>query len=1483
MKKKFIGALLLSLVLLGGTQEVFALSANGTGSSSSGSSQSASSSGGSAVPSSSSSFGGDKGTSGTVDKGEDTGGGCSCTVIINCKCNPLDQYNVYTPKITCIHNLNALFASVKSDNQVPPDVYYVPRLDELPFDLKSFVTGLGEEDKNGFRKSRFALVYDGFFDSEAQPYLYELPTGRREQSAGTKGRAYTSKSVAAQFNDRALETIGYDIMLKKETITADGTGGDWKFTYDAKPAGTDVLTAQVAAMDLYKAMGVFEYDVTYAFGEDADFEADTSPILQSVGFLTDKNNGEKGFNVSEGKTYIGVTRTIPRLYWERYIDDGINLGLTSLDSDDLSTIYHVAAPIQRSTKINMLQFCNMAVAIMNLYGESSISPEEELQFKQTCSKYLLDVPEATDVELDSLRYLIIKGIIKPQDLKDVDWFGGCHLYSADRQDIPTNYVLGMLGRIADKDSRYKMPEPDSESQELLDAGYMETNVTVSGALDVTQANTNSRLAYDYLIEVTDDTACYLSPRNAQEGQGETTGNEDDKESSLDITYEENGGSLHGTNIAHVADVMQRGVNVLYDMDGKPYFLDTGSVTPSLSSKIVPAMSPSQLDTYDVSSGSSQGNKPRYYYYGIVEYNGRYFYHFKFNKKAIEKLNGTEFTFSYYDKKFKPVKLEHQKAQDNLSDVKIVDKDDEPSFTVDCAGIENGGLFTRQNGAWRRFDFNDVNFSEEFIDSTRYVAIPTAAENYETLIFYVSNRTYEKKLKKVKTVDDTSWASYLAWVDSGTIEWDDLVKSKTGDTLSLKAEEIDNNFGDGTKIFAYALRPANTNNTSQYFEEYTRFEVITNNMDHIKESRLFKQSLTAAEQQDEVLKGYYRENSEDGSRTSLLVSVDYLKSQDIITDFEKISKDVYCITSSDYDNNIIINTKLNLIIVGNTVFSVNRVEDSANRHKVLEGEEYINDNDVLYKKINGVEYVNYRACFGWSGDFAIIADSAEDAVMATSPKSYGIAQKFGSGQKLEYGVEDVMTYMPSATTKTMTVDLVAAKSGLNAQKIKANGILMTGTYSLAPYIIVHTESNLANDYLFVWHFNDVMDSAGDEYKIKQKRSKKSIELLKNLLGIEIKPQKGYRLVYYVLDKKATTEKEAEENGGFQYVELESQSVAKLGASETATIGWVYHAPKLKPTKAIDIYAKTGAKKGTKLEKGDLAIPIFEIDKLLSSTKYGDANVNTCSEDENSDKCPLGTMPCTFSNNVKSGLITIKTDGTIKQAGKGISGDAYGKDTSSYHIWTAPVSLFNQIKGLGFNDVESLDNVSVYYGTAACNCSSGKLTIKGTSTAIDTESKAIVAYRGSSQNSVYVITDGVNYIKDLLEEVETKLEFVLSESASVVDWNRYSFDRLIHNLDNWSSIAYLFILAVVPRIAEFLMLILIMLSLISNVKPWQYFCRNWFDVYDALSMGHQSVDTIDMKRTVLVSMWAMALFIMIQDGVLFNFIIWISKGIVAIYQH
>ena len=140
---------------------------------------------------------------------------------------------------------------------------------------------------------------------------------------------------------------------------------------------------------------------------------------------------------------------------------------------------------------------------------------------------------------------------------------------------------------------------------------------------------------------------------------------------------------------------------------------------------------------------------------------------------------------------------------------------------------------------------------------------------------------------------------------------------------------------------------------------------------------------------------------------------------------------------------------------------------------------------------------------------------------------------------------------------------------------------------------------------------------------------------------------------------------------------------------------------------------------------------------------------------------------------------------------------------------------------------------------------------------------------------LVTDG--------ETDELAPEMIITEPETLVDWGAYKFGRLVENLDSWSSIALIFILNVLPRVAMILFFVLMLLSLIKDVRPWRMFCQNVFDIYSFLTFGRQNVDTIDMKRVFIVSLICFSLFLMIMDGLAFEVIIWFCRFFIALWQH
>lgn len=127
-----------------------------------------------------------------------------------------------------------------------------------------------------------------------------------------------------------------------------------------------------------------------------------------------------------------------------------------------------------------------------------------------------------------------------------------------------------------------------------------------------------------------------------------------------------------------------------------------------------------------------------------------------------------------------------------------------------------------------------------------------------------------------------------------------------------------------------------------------------------------------------------------------------------------------------------------------------------------------------------------------------------------------------------------------------------------------------------------------------------------------------------------------------------------------------------------------------------------------------------------------------------------------------------------------------------------------------------------------------------------------------------------------------DLVNANQPGKIDWGEYTFNTLIHDIDNGLSILLIIVLNIIPRIGLFVFLILITLATISNVKPWKRFCTSIFDPYKLLTFGHADVNTVDTKRLLITSIIAMAAFALFMDGTLIHALTWISQFVMTMIE-
>lgn len=120
----------------------------------------------------------------------------------------------------------------------------------------------------------------------------------------------------------------------------------------------------------------------------------------------------------------------------------------------------------------------------------------------------------------------------------------------------------------------------------------------------------------------------------------------------------------------------------------------------------------------------------------------------------------------------------------------------------------------------------------------------------------------------------------------------------------------------------------------------------------------------------------------------------------------------------------------------------------------------------------------------------------------------------------------------------------------------------------------------------------------------------------------------------------------------------------------------------------------------------------------------------------------------------------------------------------------------------------------------------------------------------------------------------------DATAGFDWEQFFHDVGLQNADDWLTIAIIAVLNILPRIFMFAFILLMGLSLIANVKPWQVFCDKVFDPYKLLTFGRKDVHTIQLKMVFLYSIIALALFGLFQNGIILEIIAWFARAVTGI---
>ena len=559
--------------------------------------------------------------------------------------------------------------------------------------------------------------------------------------------------------------------------------------------------------------------------------------------------------------------------------------------------------------------------------------------------------------------------------------------------------------------------------------------------------------------------------------------------------------------------------------------------------------------------------------------------------------------------------------------------------------------------------------------------------------------------------------------------------------------------------------------------------------------------------------------------SLLVSFDYLKSHGYASTMNKLPGGGYIITvTKGATSNVTLLPDKRKIIVGNTMYSTG--------------------DEVLVYESGGSTYVNYRACIGWTSDLLCINND-------------GVLSVYEQGTVRDY-TKQVFTGSKSVRVP-FTSASIQVGSYASRDDIRNNAIRMTATYPLGNYLVVMGDGSVTSgDVLFTVQRKRVRVN-GNEHELSDDSNART--LFQQMTGMSLDYiSEDYHVSSYPLSRDDA------DGNGFDYIEIPANTANEMAA---ITVGYVYY-----PREYSDV---TQALSSCAMGSDENPIPI-----ISSGYSFLDLNLNTYSIGEMAPLEEYGTMPyMMYSGNRrdKDSVAQLRADGSI-----GKKADVFEDNAlSSVIVYPAPAGIF-----AGLYDSASVSlgdtmasNARIYYGTSKCEVTKTgdtvALTIGGLIVTEDTGLSCLRALTGTQNSSVYVLQGASMGINTAIEDDTPSMDSVSTfyeDVDGLVDWDQYTFNRLVENADTWTSILIIFALAVLPRVGILLFLLLMILAMIQNVKIWQNFCDSVFDIYKLLTLGKQNVHTINVKLIFLYSIIAQALFALILDGALFNFIEWVS---------
>lgn len=668
--------------------------------------------------------------------------------------------------------------------------------------------------------------------------------------------------------------------------------------------------------------------------------------------------------------------------------------------------------------------------------------------------------------------------------------------------------------------------------------------------------------------------------------------------------------------------------------------------------------------------------------------------------------------------------------------------------------------------------------------------------------------------------------YLMQIRSGQ-EDNISVKSKSGDSKSLK------DILAGTEVDGmFYVDPNNTNDLAFKKVSDLWYQVYNG-----ETSGDLKERIRTTSGNLDTRVAFCKEEEE------LLVSTKYLIESDYIVREPTVVGEVLEF-STNYSN-IYLDRENKRVVVGACVYDVRNL-----------------DSDEIWRKMEDGYFVNFRAVLGWTGDYLVFkTDEGNISVSVTSGDKYN-PYTFPIRLNSILGDSSTGVRLPGTVGDSVYIQGNNAMRGYGND----NGVPMTSMYPFANYFVyMHPEtadgrSDYIQDWLFVFKPKDVKVNGNKvEYDDSASRSKLSE------VGLEVKNLSDDVTVWaYPLNHT--------EEDGMPYE-----------MSWTKEYGYTY-TPDSNITSSADFYANyfdtSAVLKGK--DRPSCVLPYMLLDNTVHCLNYNVYYTQDASED---NKLDYGTTPISVLFEDTSGFLSVLQKGLLAFKNIVIDTDEH-EGITMFPAVTSPALWFvDRVE----RDLESIkratsNGAKAYWGTSPITFKNvnGETRLKiGSVDLTDKLGKqTYVVLRDTSKKhgqvgtwySVSSLTqmgfDKNNSDIDSDEIITGPSAGELSSKTDIIDWEEFTASRLMETGEIAVVVAMVLVLNIMPRIALFLFLLLIMLGVIQNVKFWQMFCDRVFDVYKFLTFGRYDVHTFRQSRMFVHSIIAMAIFALFMDGTIIH---------------